>query len=572
MEENPQTPRHSDGSEVVPVRLPRVANIRSPVRRETVTGRGINYTENISDGDLAYCRNLSARRWPALATKTRREKDPNYEGVTALFRWNGLVAVKGQEVWYRGTQVPGSLPGPVEAERQFAAVNSRLVIWPDKVYLDLADETSPKLVPMAVSLTATKFTFNRGTRETVQDGGYVSTSSWSTVQVTGAASGGEAVSDLRTVLKIGDGIELGGITGDYAANNRAVIIRGLDADTITIQGTPFQTATDQEGKPVETEVTGDGLTLSRRIPDLDFICESGNRLWGCSNESKTVYASVLGDPSNFYVYDGLSTDGYALPIGTEGDFTGCCRLSSSLLFWKEHRLHKIIGDYPAEYSMYTYELEGLRAGCHKSMQIINDVLFYVGLHGVFTYAGGTPSDVSRAFGDHVLTEAVGGTDGERYLLTCLDNGTPAFYVYSPDTGIWLREDETRARDFVRDGDTASFLDRSGQVWSWTDAGEPDTTLDWSLTFTPFRETVEGRKRFSRLLIRAELPLGAWMEAKVSCDGGRVESVGKLVGRADDVSQLWIRPNRCDRFEVTLSGHGPCVIRNVLREFRVEGDL
>ena len=477
-------------------------------------------------------------------------------------------------LYYRGAFV-GALTEKVEetpGERRFAAVNTRLVIFPDKKLLDLSDGNRPRLEDMEVSLTTAAMTFRQGTGETVPEGGAPSARSTVTFTVDGDRTG---------ALRIGDGIEISGIRGSLAENNRTVIIRELETETVregetvtgtvftvAIRGTPFVTDTDGQGGPAETVVTGE-LRVERRIPDLDFICESGNRLWGCSNRTGTIYASVLGDPSNFYVYDGLSTDGYALPVAGEGAFTGCCRLSSSLLFWKEDRLHKVIGDYPAEYVMYTYQLEGLRAGCHKSMQILNDVLFYVGLHGVFAYAGGTPADVSRALGDHVLTEAAAGTDGETYYLSCLDNGTPAFYVYSPDREVWLKEDETWAADFVRDGTDVVFLDREGTVWL-EDAGEPEEELDWSLTFPPFRETPEGRKRLARLLIRAELPEGAWLEARVACDGGRAEPAGRILGRGDDVSQLWIRPNRCDRFQVTLSGHGPCVIRNVLREFTVGG--
>ena len=54
------------------------------------------------------------------------------------------------------------------------------------------------------------------------------------------------------------------------------------------------------------------------MPDLDFICESENRLWGCSNETRTIYASALGDPTNFFSYQGLSTDSYAVAVGSEG--------------------------------------------------------------------------------------------------------------------------------------------------------------------------------------------------------------------------------------------------------------
>ena len=77
-----------------------------------VTSRGLNYADNAQDGDLASCTNLSGRRWPYLATRNRRAQQDEsvYTGVSALTSWNGLVAVKGTDLLYRGIAV-----GQVEA-------------------------------------------------------------------------------------------------------------------------------------------------------------------------------------------------------------------------------------------------------------------------------------------------------------------------------------------------------------------------------------------------------------------------------------------------------------------------
>ena len=88
-----------------------------------------------------------------------------------------------------------------------------------------------------------------------------------------------------------------------------------------------------------------------------------NRIWGA--EGKTIYASALGDPTN-YVYDGVSTDSYAVAVGTEGEFTGCIAYSSTVLFWKENCLHKVLGSYPAQYEIYTYTVPGIQKGSEKS--------------------------------------------------------------------------------------------------------------------------------------------------------------------------------------------------------------
>jgi len=316
--------------------------------------------------------------------------------------------------------------------------------------------------------------------------------------------------------------------------------------------------------------------MTRSVPDLDYICESGNRLWGVSNTTKTIYASALGDPKNFNVFAGISTDSWAVAVATQGDFTGCCKLSSSVLFWKEQVLHRIYGDYPAEYTMYTTEMEGLRAGCAKSLTVINDALFYVGLHGVFTYAGGTPTDISRVFGTRVLTEAVGGTDGEKYYLSVLADGQKGLYVFDPNEGVWLKEDSFRFSDIARTGEDVYLLKEDGTVWL-ADTGEPDDAIDWFLEYTPFYEdsegkkALQGRKRVTRVLIRAELAEKAWMAAETRTGDAKWEEAGKLTGPGEDMIALPVRANRGDVYRIRLRGHGPCTIKNVVREYLRGGD-
>lgn len=510
------------------MRLPDLPAANIKQRKEMVQSRGVNYTDNYQDGDLAACQNLSNRRWPYLATRNARAQLDDYADVTALTSWNKLITVSGTDLTYDGTVV-----GTVTAgEKQFATVNTKLVIWPDKVYLDLNEMT---VKPLGATATATQAVFDDDQK---------------TVTFTGTG-------DLTEKFHVGDGVEISGLV-TLAENNRSLLIDTLTEDTITIAATSF-TAGTESGT----------IKIERKVPDLDFICESGNRLWGVSNTDKTIYSSALGDPTNFYVYDGLSTGSYALAVGSEGDFTGCCKLSTALLFWKERTLHKVLGDYPAEYVMYTYDIEGLRSGCHRSMTVINDVLFYVGLHGVFTYAGGTPSDISTAFGVHELTQAVGGTDGEKYYLSVLDDDSPAFYTYNPLEGAWLQEDSFRFTNITRIGKDVYMLGSDGTVWL-EDSGEDDPNVDWSFQYTPFYETIQGRKRLSRMMFRVELSAGAWIKAEYSADNGVWVEVKKITRKETDTVSMMVAPSRCDQYRVRLTGHGPCIVKAAMREFIVGG--
>ena len=514
--------------------LPQITNNISKSKSEIVAMRGINWSDQLQDGDMANSMNLSARRYPYISTRRAREKQKKtdseyYSGGTALTAWGKLVAVEGTNLLYDG-EVVGQV---TEGAKQFAVVNTKMVIWPDKVYLDVKTKTVKDL---GATLTGSKATFTD-----------------STMQVSGWT-------DLTTLFNQGDAITISGCTTEDS-NNKDVVIKSVTADTITVSANTFTAASEASAE----------IKLERKIPNMDFICESENRLWGCSNETQTIYASSMGDPTNFFVYEGLSTDSYALAVGSEGNFTGCCKLTSSVLFWKETKLHKILGGYPAEYSLYTYDIEGLQAGCHKSLQVINEVLFYMGLHGVYAYSGGTPSLISGNFGDRSFTDAVAGNDGDSYYLSVKEGDEHHFMVYETRAGIWVREDGAAAADFARVGKDLYFMDGAGNVWL-ADSKQDDPAMEWMVQFTPFYETAEGRKTYSKLLLRVELPKGSYLIADTRADGQIWRECGKIVGRDYDAIPVRISMNRCDKFEIRLRGKGPCTILSMVREFSVGSDV
>lgn len=508
------------------MRVPEVPNNLAGNRTEIVQMRGVNWSDAIENGDLRDGLNLSARRWPYISARKGRAKQEQYSGATALTAYDKLIVVQGTNLLYDGNAV-----GTVTAgEKQFAAVNTKMVIWPDKVYLDIPTGT---VKPLGASMTGTGATFTTNTM---------------------TVSGWESLTDK---FKAGDCITISGCA--ETANNKDVVIKEITGTVITVRDEGFTEATE----------TG-ALTLERKIPDMDFICESENRLWGCSSEAQTVYASALGDPTNFYTYEGLSTDSYALAVGTDGNFTGCCKLSSSVLFWKEMRLHKMLGSYPAEYSMYTYEMEGVQSGCHKSQQIINDTLFYKGVHGVYAYGGGTPTKISDAFGEKEFTEAVAGTDGESYYLSAKDGEAFRLLVYEAKYGIWVPEDATEALDFARVGKHLYMLGADGNIYL-IDGEDVPAKQPWMAQFAPMYETIQGRKTYSKLLLRLELPKGSYATVRARFDGKSWQELGKAVGKDNDVLPFRISTNRCDKFELKLEGVGACAVLGIHREFTVGSD-
>lgn len=86
---------------------------------------------------------------------------------------------------------------------------------------------------------------------------------------------------------------------------------------------------------------------SRTAPDMDFVCQCGNRLWGCryGNDGEKnineLYCCALGDFKNWNQYLGLSTDSWRASVGSDGVWTGAVNYLGSPVFFKENCIHRI---------------------------------------------------------------------------------------------------------------------------------------------------------------------------------------------------------------------------------------
>jgi hypothetical protein len=386
-----------------------------------------------------------------------------------------------------------------------------------------------------------------------------------TISVNGAFPEGDKSEELTLMLKtvaaleqkfkVGDVVKTLGCPDDK--NNTSFKISRIDGLTLYTESDIFAEATE----------TG-FITVERRLPDLDYICEHNNRIFGCSNADNTIYASALGDPTNFFDYTGISTDSWAVAVGSEERFTGCISYGGDVLFFKEMKLHKLMGSYPAEYALYEYDVEGVEEGSHGSLQIINEVLYYKGIHGIFAFTG-SPTLISQNFGDKRFSGAVAGSDGETYYVSMSDGMRSYLFAYKTALGMWVLESDEQVTSFARIGGDVYLL-CGGKICRYN-ASDTSADTEWFVQFTPFYETIEGRKSYSRLLIRLELPLDSYVIIKTRFDGGMWHEAGKVVGKKNDVVPVMIPINRCDKFEIMLCGKGKCTVLDMMREFYVRGD-
>lgn len=362
----------------------------------------------------------------------------------------------------------------------------------------------------------------------------------------------------------GDTVEITGCV-TKESNNKTATIRGIsekEVDGVAVHVLHF------DGGVFSTGTEEGPVTITRKVPNLSIICESQNRLWGA--EGNTIYASALGDPTNFFTYDGRDTDSYSAAVASEGVFTGCIGFGNSVLFFKEDRLYKVLGSYPSQYTMYEYQVPGVKKGSESSLWNINEVLYYHSREGVYRYGGGSPELISEVFGLRRYQNASAGAEGDRYYISMEDiqSKTWGLWAYDIQRDIWLQEDETQALDFAYNDGRLYFISKDGSVVC-VNPVESNEDIAWSATTCRMDEVLHNRKCYSKLLLRAELlDSKAWLQVEVSCDGEPFKRVYTSRDKRAKTLVIPIMPRRCDSFRVRLSGEGAFILRSMVREFDI----
>lgn len=587
---------------------------------------GINYGTNFSEGELSDCLNLSSRRLPALYQRRQRKVLPNYENCSHIYYKDYLLVVSGTDLIYDGEKVGTVSNG----EKKIASINTKIVIFPDKIYLDTETREVHNLAAdysvyagnavfdtSSITISSVNFAafpvgsesveldgtqkVTKYTKATISEMGALSltgnssvypselkagdilnidcesneylwveevttykTSNDASVKWVKRRVGNWSYPDLSEYFAVGDTVNIYGNTIDEK-NNGYHTIRGVEknAESLDLKLT-FDDNTFAEGtEPNQIEI-------KREIPDLDFICECDNRIWGTSKN--TIYGSALGDPTNFFTYQALSTDSYAVAVGTSGEFTGCVSYSSTVLFFKEDCVHKLLGSTPSTYEIRTYTWPGVQKESEKSLCVIDETLFYKSREGVYAYSGGAPVLVSSNFGEKRFFSAVGGTDGSKYYISMEDeNGSWGLYVYDIQKGIWLKEDNNPILGFaffngilyMIDGYSKEILQSGSNINS-------DEKIEWNATFCPFDEGEFRKKQYGRIYIRAEIQAGSWLTIETSVDGNPFRRVYAAHRNSDATIEVPIRTTRCNRFQLRLSGKGYCTIKGIARDNYVGG--
>ena len=317
------------------------------------------------------------------------------------------------------------------------------------------------------------------------------------------------------------------------------------------------------------------ITISRKMPNMDFVVESENRLWGCRYGTAVngevvneIYASKLGDFRNWNCFMGLSTDSYSASVGTDGQFTGAIAHLGYPLFFKENFVHKVYGNYPANFQIQTTACRGVQRGSSGSLAIVNEKLFYKGRNGICVYDGSLPAEASYALGNEAYTEAVGGAHGNKYYVSMKDaTGAWHLFVYDTAKGMWHKEDAFHAHCFCSCRDEMYAIDAdSKQIVAMLGSGTPDDApVPWMVETGELALSSPDMKYLSRMNIRMSMEIGAKADFYVQYDLSDVwVYVCAISGTNLRSFSIPIRPRRCDHLKLRIVGEGMAKIYSITK--------
>ena len=372
---------------------------------------------------------------------------------------------------------------------------------------------------------------------------------------------------LGVPFSVGDGITISGITEKGVTDlNNTMVIMAKGNDFIVVVGVVDQKIT--QTTPIKVE---------RKMPNMDFIVESENRLWGCrygvalnGQVVNEIYASKLGDFKNWNVFNtpSISTDSYVATVGTDGQFTGAVTHLGYPIFFKENCMHKVYGNYPANFQVQTTTCRGVQKGCSKSLAIVNEVLYYKSRSAICAYDGSLPQEISSALGDVAYSDAVAGAIGNKYYISMADS-TGKYHLFVCDTkrGLWHKEDNTQVKDFCASRGELYYIDPTdNKIKTILGSGTVDTdNIEWMAETGVIGTAYPDKKYISRLDVRMSLKVGTRVYFYVEYDStGKWEHLFTMTGMTLQSFTVPVRPKRCDHLRLRIEGDGEAKIYSICK--------
>lgn len=563
---------------------------------------GYDHNASIAANAFYDMKNMSSDGYPLLQSRKRRGMVRQMEKPQGILAKDAMAWADGGKLYYNGAEITGLTLA--DGEKQMVSMGAYLLIWPDKKYLntkDLTDfgsmeasyESAGTVTYLLCGADGTPLSKVSATKPEEPKGGdyWIDTSqtphslmvwSESSEMWTGVATVYTRIqaTGIGKPFAEGDGVEISGAAygGDSAAVqtqfeslNGTKIIYAKDEDYIVVVGLIDLTYEQTEGS----------VTVKRAVPDMDYVCEAQNRIWGCKYgmaDGKAVnelYCCKLGDFRNWRVYAGIATDAWAASVGSDGAWTGCANYLGYPTFFKENVIHRIAISAVGAHQVTETVGRGVQNGSFRSLCVVNEVLFYKSRAGVCAYDGSFPTAMGEAFGEVMYGSAVGGSFGGKYYLSMKDGaGTWHLFCYDAARGMWHREDNTHAMCFAAMDDDLYYIDADTKklMCVMGTQGTPEDAPDWMAESGVIGYEYPDKKYLSRYNIRLQIEDGG--ELRLYCmydSNGKWEHAGTVRRKGTGTFTVPVIPRRCDHMKLRLEGKGVVRVFSIAKILELGSD-
>ncbi len=559
---------------------------------------GYNHNLRINENEFYDMENLTSDVYPVLSPRKARglyRDGVNVQGMTAK---DSLCYVDGRFFVMNEYRVDmGLSTEESDCPKQLISMGAYVIILPDKKYINTADLSDYGQIEAEVTTTAPVTftpckmdgtTFTPDYIQPTQPNEPANMALWMDTSVTPhslrqwSESTGMWTSIAVTYVKIQsasigmpfqeyDGVKLSipdGLTAATAEQLKALdgvaIVYAHGDDFITVVGILDAETTIEEA-----------VTVSRKMPKMDFVVENDNRLWGCryglNNDGEVVnelYASKLGDFRNWQCYMGISTDSYAVSLGSDGQFTGAIAHSGYPLFYKENWMHKVFGQIPANFQVQTTACRGVQKGCSGSLAIVNEILYYKSQHAICAYDGSLPTEMSVALGDTQYQNAVAAAHGNKYYVSMQETmtGKHVMLVYDTAKGLWHKESGVPVLQLCSCREELYCAAKDGKIFTMLGSGDSfEQDVRWFAESSMINASTPERAYLKRISIRMVLEPGSSVTISAQYDScGAWESLGFFTGTDLRSFTVPVRPRRCDHLRLRLEGKGKAMVFSITK--------
>lgn len=574
-----------------------------PKKQKTISSfAGINLNISKNNNELSESTNMSSKDYPCLSVREKRcKKTDTKTDITYISSKNEIFYTGYKEnnpdvhsITYGEKTV--ELPESEEhkgKERICAHLSDSLLVMPDKIVYTPSENKAEKIPYTKYQDDKTAF---KKAEEDCKSNMMINFPTYiGSLTSTGIVSNTYTPNDFTSYLMTFENLKAGDMVhisfnlqpnADYYDSKYYSYIAKMK-NGVDVKIKSVQTKTHNIASGSITEITGlefgenvidrEGyttvviysLTIDRKMPDLDFLCALNNRAWGVKDNN--IRCSRLGDCG---CWDDFSADAFGtLPsacfstdVDTGGEFTAITPFGGTILAFKENCIHKIYGTEPANFTLSTLDCNGVAKGAHKTIAMINGVLYYMGIDGIYAYDGSRPTLISQKTDIRKASVLGAGTDGTNYYLSAKCDNRFILYVYYPKTNTWHTEEigENKGQFFFFENKLHTVC--KGKIYTISDnAGKED--IKWSFALD-FDEDTFGTKGYGRLLVRYNLAKDAHFKVTTVCDGNfQKKSVDIRWNRATEGTSVLNLPIiKCNKLKVIFEGKGDFTLMEICREY------